>query len=275
MTLIELVQSLLASMESDEVDSINDTVEGYNVALLCRDVFYDACTDLALDEQDRTVHLVSAANINTPTLFTVPPNVTKLYWVKYNQSDPLDINPTFPLFMTVQYVCFPDFLTNQQALRQDTLASAGGDVAEQTIVDKSGNSFPIPYRTNAFPQFYTTFDNNSVLFDSYRQDIESTMQSSNTLCAARIFPEFQLADTFVPPFDSNQFAYYRNKCKVQAFAEFKQMPHQVAIENTKRQKQVVVRDRDRVDNRPAVLKLQARYGRRGGWTNNTINYNGN
>jgi hypothetical protein len=43
MTLLEIVQDVLNDMDSDEVNSISDTVEATQIANICRSVYYYDC----------------------------------------------------------------------------------------------------------------------------------------------------------------------------------------------------------------------------------------
>lgn len=49
-TLLEMVQLILSSIDGEEVNSIDDTVEANQVALIVKSVYYDMLSDISLPE---------------------------------------------------------------------------------------------------------------------------------------------------------------------------------------------------------------------------------
>ena len=57
LTLLDIVQRTLSSMDSDAVDSYTDTVESEEVAYIVRDTYYDMITNLQVPEHRKLVTL--------------------------------------------------------------------------------------------------------------------------------------------------------------------------------------------------------------------------
>lgn len=89
-TLLNMVQNILSAMSSDEVNSIGDTVESMQVALIIQNKYYDivARGDLELDEQ--LFQLTPSDNLLTPTLMYVPAGVSRISWLQYYDTNPED-----------------------------------------------------------------------------------------------------------------------------------------------------------------------------------------
>lgn len=247
-----MVQSLLASMDSDEVNSISDTVESYDLAILLRDLYYEMVVELNLPEHTGLFELTASGNIAKPTLMTVPTSVSRLDWIKYDHKITTDTNSRFE---TVFFVPFQDFLARQQSLQNET-----ADVGSMDVLS-NGEVFPIMYKTNAFPTCYTTVGDNQLVFDSFNEDEDATLQKSKTMCFGVFYPTFELVDTYTPSMDAVQFPYFLNRAKERAFVEKKQITNDEAKTSARRQK-IVLQKRKYKTPTESALMTTPRYGRK-------------
>lgn len=234
-TLLEIVQSILSAMDSDEVDSISDTVESYQVALLCKSVFYDIATDLNLPEHNGLFELDASGDNAKPTLMTLPTTVTRLDEIKYDNKATAD---TYKDYRDVLYMEWPDFFRMQAALNQED------ENVGQMNVTHNSETFEIMYRDDRMPSYWSTFDDYQILFDSYDSDEDTTLVKAKTMCQGALYPTFTLSDGAYPDISPHQFSYYVNKCKTRAFAELKQAQNPESIAETRRQK-VILQKRSR------------------------------
>jgi len=253
-TLLAGVQEVLSSLDSDEVNSINDTVESYQVALIFKSVYYDIFNDLDLIEHETNVGLEASTDSDQQVLMTMPDNVTRISWIKYDNKDTGETNPNY---LDVTYLPFEEFISMQQALRNDTT-----NVDSMTITGDNDDTFSVMYRTNAHPSWYTFYDNHSIIFDALDETVDTTLQQSKFLCMGHVYPEFSLVDEFVPDLDPTQFRYYLHRCKIRAFAELKQAPNQEAASEARRQKIITQKRKHSIATRAAIFDLPARYGRK-------------
>ena len=252
-TLLEIVQEMLSSMSSDEVNSINDTVESNSIALIAKSVYYDCATDLKVPELE-TLFQLEATDGDTPVVMTLPNNVMHVNWIKYDIKDEDD---TYPNFRVVEFLNFEDFLARSQGLRENT---SGIDSLD--FEPDNGSSFEIIYKTDTMPMFYTCVDDFTLLFDAIDSDVDTTaLLKAKTMCHGTLYPDFLLEDDFVPVYDHNQFPYYLNRIKVRAWAELKDMANQEAAGEARRQKIVTQKTSRDLPNEPAIFSLP-RYGRR-------------
>jgi hypothetical protein len=253
-TLLEMVQEILQSMESDEVNSIDDTVESYAVAVLIRSVFYDLAIDLGLPEHEGLFELIASGDSTKPVLMTVPSGVSLVRNIKYNNKL---TSETYANYKEVSFKNFEDFLVDQT-----TLTGQSSNVGQMTFTS-NGDSFEVMYRTDKMPQFYTTMDDNQLIFDSYDSTEDTTLQKSKTMCMGVIYPTFDLTDNFTPDIDPPQFSLLKNRAKVRAFAELKQAQNAEAAGEARRQKIIVQKRKETISTEPFMFKVPRRFGRVG------------
>lgn len=252
-TVLELVQAILSAMDSDEVNSIGDTTESYQIALLLRDVYYDLAVDLKLSEHEGLIPLMSSGDSTKPLLVTLPENAAKIYDIKYNNQG---ITDPEPWYNEVTFIPLQEFINRQNGLSSTAVNSAVGVMS----VTLNGVTYTFPYYKNAMPQFYTHLDTTNILFDSFDNTVDSTIVTSKILSTGRMYPTFTISDSFVPQLDASQFSYFRNKAMVRAFNNFKQTMNQEAMSETRRQKIALQSNRDRTEDTPAIYNAP-RYGR--------------
>lgn len=251
MTLLEMVQHILSAMGSDEVSSYDDTVESYQVALTIKQAFYDAAVELGLPEHDSLYELVASGDSAKPTLMTLPSTATRLDKILYDNKTATD---AYSRMVEVQYMAFNDFLRMQTALSTET-----SDVGEMAYTN-NGQSFNIMYADNRHPRYYTTTDDNSLIFDSYDSTVDTTLQASKTMAEGSVYPSFSLSNSAYPDLDPTQFPYLLAKAKTRAFNELKQQPNAESAAEARKQK-IVVQKRKQSIQKDAPIFGVARYGR--------------
>jgi hypothetical protein len=250
-TLLELVQTILSSMDSDEVNSISDTVESNQVALLVKSVFFDLASDFDLPEHKTLFELTASGSSLRPTLMMIPDNVKNIDWVKYNNK--LDAE-THSNYKDVTYLELTRFLEMVNRFRSET------NIGTMDITNNS-ETFEILFRTDKHPTYYTSLDDDILIFDSYFSDDDTTLQKSKTMCSGSIYPVFTLSDGFTPDLNMTQFALLLNACKERAFVELKQMENVNAARESRRQRIINQYQKQRAEKIPAIYTAP-RYGRR-------------
>lgn len=94
MTLLEMTQEILSSLDSDEVNSIGDTVEAQQVAKIIKRKYYDILARGSLPEQEVLFQLVGSADAELPVLMTMPEGTSRINWIKYFDANPADSSNT-------------------------------------------------------------------------------------------------------------------------------------------------------------------------------------
>jgi hypothetical protein len=250
-TLLELTQLILSSMDSDEVNSITDTVESVQVTTILKNVFYDMATELDLPEHETLFELTASGDNTKPAIMTIPTDVTKLTSIKYDNAATAD---TYVDWKDVTFITYREMMSRSMSLREET-----SNVGSQ-IVAGNGESHEFLFRTNAHPTVYTTFDDYTLIFNSYDITEDTTLQASKTVCTGAVYPVFNITDTFAPDLDPTQFAYFIQKAKTRAHFEMRQVDHSEAALETRRQKIGIQSKKRRTENKTALQRVQ-RYGR--------------
>lgn len=252
LTLLEMVQHILSAMGSDEVDSYSDTVESYQIALLIKQVFYDAAVELNLPTHNGMFELNASLDPALPTLMTVPTGALRVDTVHYDNKTATD---TYSQMVQCDYLPFEDFRFMQTALQQEP-----SNVGEMTV-SSNGETFPVMYATNRFPRYYTTVGENTVLFDAYDSTVDTTLQKSKTMVQGVVYPTFTLSDSAYPDLDPSQFPYLLAKAKTRAFNEIKQTANQESASEARRQKIVLQKRKHLIKKVDPIYELP-RYGRK-------------
>jgi hypothetical protein len=125
---------------------------------------------------------------------------------------------------------------------------------------QSGFDYHLKYMNDRQPSYATLISNFFMLFDSYDNTQDSTLQGSKTMIMAQVVPPFQLSDTFVPPLNDHEFPLLLNESKALAFFELKQMPHAMADRELKRQWSVTQKMKS-IDNKPGYFDQLPNFGR--------------
>src|SRR5258708_4208010 len=88
LTLLQLVQSILSSMSSDEVNSIGDTTESMQVANIVQGSYLHVVNRAGLPDQFELFQLNSFTDATQPVMMTRPDNIAKMEWIKYFNTNP-------------------------------------------------------------------------------------------------------------------------------------------------------------------------------------------
>src|SRR5205085_12243106 len=86
-TLLDMTQTILSSLGSDEVDSISDTTESMQVAGIIKTTYYNIVNRLDLPNHYQFIQLDPSLDATKPVLMYVPAGITKIEWLKYFNSN--------------------------------------------------------------------------------------------------------------------------------------------------------------------------------------------
>jgi hypothetical protein len=224
-TLLELTQAVLSSMDSDEVNSINDTVESQQVVEVIKTVYDDIISRGDLQSNKTLFNLVPSGDITKPVLMTKPEGLDRVEWIKYNRMLVTEVDP---LWNEMTFLSPGDFIEYTHNFNPSQ-----SDVGSFDYI-ADGNVITFAYKNDSSPQYYTTIDDNTIIFDSYDSEVSSTLEASKTLAFGPRATSFVASDDFEPALQPNQFALLLNEAKSLAWAELKQTAHAKAEQSAKR-----------------------------------------
>ncbi len=211
MTLLELVQDVLNDMDSDEVNSISDTVEATQIANVCRSVYYDVITTVDLPEHTELMTVTGLSNSTRPN-FMDANNITEIKELRYNVSETAGQIE----YSLINYLPPDEFI--QRIVKRDTSSS------EIILVTDPTSGISLPIDNSRMPSYYTSFDDRYLCFDSYKSSVDSTLQTSKTMVLGIKLPAFTMTDASVPDMDDTIFPYYLAEVKSRALSLLKGGP---------------------------------------------------
>lgn len=249
-SLLDMTQTILSSMSGEEVNSISDTTESRQVAEIIRTAYFNIIARTNLPEHRELVQLVASTDADSPVLMLRPDNVGRIDWIKYNKSitEEPEIN-TEPQFEYVTILPLEQFLDMVHRF----------DIEQDNVDSFTLNDNRFYFANDAHPMYCTVVGDYYFVFDSYNSEFDTTLQSSKTLCAAEILPSFEMDNSFVPDLDTQQFPLLLNEAKSLAFFELKQMPHEKAEQESRRQWRTLQRVKH--VNRPSDFDKLPNFGR--------------
>ena len=236
MTLLEMTQDILSDMDSDEVNSINDSVESLQVAQIIKTTYYNIIDGRDYDFLYELFQLESSGTSSRPTHMKLPENIIDLKYIKYNTRKSTD---TKDKYLKIKYLMPEDFMEIV-----DKRDSSKSNVT--VITDPTGISINV--KNDKAPEYFTSFDDENLVFDSYDSVVDTTLQNSKTQCHGKRSVAFTLLDTFTPDLPAQMFSYLLAEAKSTAFVTLKQVANAKAEQVSTSQKRRMSQDAWRLKN---------------------------
>lgn len=222
-TLLSMVQSILSDMDSEEVNSIDDTVEAQQIASVIQDTFFNMIAARVIPEHKQLLQITSLSDSARPTHFKYPDNVKEIENLFYNTATS-GANYTEVYF--VEPLEFLSRMDETNGLRVDTVAG----------------STPIYVRQDRMPSYYTSFDDLHIVMDAYNSTVEATLQQSKTRAYGTVYPSFTISDSFEPDLDDTLLPYLLAEAKSTCFSLFKSGSDPKVEQSARRLKSYVQND---------------------------------
>jgi hypothetical protein len=371
LSLLELTQTILSSLNSDQVNSISDTPESVQVAECIKTTYMNMLGRYDMPEHNQLCQLTPSGSEAQPVLMTRPEGTSRIEWIKYYDTNPADSST----FMADQYGAYsnqhdtntdlssggsgwstPSTTSNTIATGTQTFTVAGGltiNVADSatayygipgfggvsmsgvvasysgttlvltitsvmgtgtytnwTIVNASSppvgpgykevrilpvhefirrtqqfnltdsdvsnfqlgvtnadtglfQNFIFNFRTDRQPETCCILSNYYIIFDSFDNTQDTTLQQDKSMALCWVVPAWQMTDTFIPNLQDQQVPLLLNDAKSLAFFEIKNQPHQKAEEEVSRQL-VSLQKWKAIADHPSYFEELPDFGRRGG-----------
>lgn len=206
-----MVQDILSPLGSDNINSVTDTNEAQDVARILRDVYNEMVANDEVPLHRRMIQLTALGDSSKPNYLQVPTATRHIELFKYNKALTVSGDPEFK---EVLYKTPEDFLR----LVHSRQAS---DTNVETIIDFSNVKLFI--LNDVHPTYWTTFDDNYIVTDSFYSPVESTLQESKSMVYAQVTPDFELTnDDFVPVLNDEAFPLLLAEAKAVASVTLKQ-----------------------------------------------------
>lgn len=192
MSLLDMTQNILSAMDGDNVNSIDDTMEAQQVATIIQECYYDLMASREWPFLQGLTQLVGLGDTANPTKMQIPEGVNKVSWIKYNKKDVCYLQPFE----------FRSMIVNRVAL--------------SGVVDADG------YGLNHDPEYWTTYDDKYIWFDSRDSSLDSTLMQSKSDAYVLNVASWTHEDAFTPDIPEKFFPTLLAEAKATAFINLKQ-----------------------------------------------------
>lgn len=221
LTLLSMVQDILNDMDSDEVNSIDDTIEAQQVAQIIKSSYFEMIDHRNWPHLKKMVQLDASDEVIKPNYLILPERIKELIFFRYKAT----------VGTTTQYsdIIFkhPDDFLRMVSSRTTS------NLNIETITDYSGVQLFI--LNNKEPQYWTSFDDTHIVCDSYNKVVDDVLRKEKTQCMAYMDPLWLMDDDFIPDLPGEAFSALLEEAKSTAFMYVKQMPNQKAEQKATRQ----------------------------------------
>jgi hypothetical protein len=191
--------------------------------------------------------MVSYSSSARPTHFSFPNRVKNIEFLDYNVSEAVG---------GVEYKRLTYLEPDEFFGLSDNRNSLAANVVQ--VNDVQADSILL-IRNDVMPEYYTSFDDENVVLDSYKASVDSTLTSAKTRAYGTKYPTFDaFSDSFIPDIDDVMFPYLLAEAKSTAMSLFKSGADPKIEQSARRQKVYVQNDMHKVNKgRP-----KNNYGRR-------------
>lgn len=222
-TLLEIVQDVLNDLDADQVNSIDDTIESQQVAQIAKSCFNEMLSNRDWPHLKQLGQLEASGDLSKPTHMKLPSGIKKTEWISY---DKRKLGQTKLDFKTIKYLYPDEFL--------DTVNRRNSDNTNiTTVLDYSGT--PVLVLNDKPPQYWTSFDDENIVFDAYDKTVDDTLKKNKTQVFFIREVSWLSSDDFIPDLPEEAFAAFVEEVKSTAFLVLKQMPNQKAEMKANRQ----------------------------------------
>lgn len=210
MTLLQIVQRVLDALGSDSVSGITETIEAQRISEEARITYYE------LMERDEWPHLVQLLQLEAlgdtdyPNYLKIPQNVTRITNFKYETTEADEDQREFTTLCYLAPQAFLDYVQKRNSDDDNVITVTDPSLVDMFII----NDQP--------PMYYTTFDDEYIVTDAYDSEIENTLQATRSVVMAKIMPNWEVSNDFVPDMPDQMFSTYVAEVTAACFTYLKQ-----------------------------------------------------
>lgn len=228
MTILDMVQDILSDMDSDEVNSITDTTEAFQVASIIRQAYYEIIARKDWDFLTIPVPLLSAGQPSfLPTSLIIDENYSRIEYVAYNRKEKSTDPDKYERLTYLYPDEFYDYCNRRDSSESNVFKTPGLNVLLL-------NDQP--------PTYWTSLQEDSIItFDSWVSSWTTSVIGEEAQCYATVTPPWTMENLFVPVLPGEMFPALLAEAKSIAFNALVQSPNAKAEQQATRQYEMMVR----------------------------------
>lgn len=251
LTVRDVVVTYMERTSGFPIDSITDLDESMQVASVARDVFYEFLQlypNLAVQQKDRT--LDSLGDSTRPNYLVLPDKINNMREsvFYYNIAEGGDETVSYKRIHYVTPLEFLERTAHYSDQDPDTEVVTGLDGVKMVVLN------------DTMPDFFTSFDDKHLVFNSYDSSIDTTLQASKSRVVSNELPVWVMEDDFLIPIPDHLTSTYLNMVLDQAYNDIRQERNALIAQKARRDRIKLQQDSARVGSGGRTKKT---YGRRG------------
>ena len=223
-TLLEIVQDISNDIDTDFVNSINDTAEAQQIAQIVKSTYDAMMSNRNWPHTARLVKITPSGDSQKPNIMYLDETIKELISVYYNKAK---LGETRLRFEPVKYIEPDDMLR--------VMYNRNSDEANITQVVDGQQIYLV--RNDKHPEYFTSFNDSTLVFDSFDSEVDSTLQQSKTQVRAYVKPSFIVADDTIPDLPEEAFSYLIEEAKSKSAIKLAQKEDPKAEQESRRQNQ--------------------------------------
>lgn len=217
--LLSMVQRILESRDAQEINSIQDTREAMQVANIVKETYEHLMYVRDIKAKNNLLTLHSMSDLKHPTYLQFKDDIAQVDMIKY-------FNKDSGRYTDLQYLKPEEFINRSFMLNPRE---------PYVVMVKDYTDVMLYVRNDKGPQFWTSFDDNHIVLDSWDSSVEDTIEEENTVSYGVKIPQFILEDDFVPDLAPQHFPLLLSKSKVMAAMELDREYDQMEDDRARKQ----------------------------------------
>lgn len=223
-TVLEFVQDILSYMEADIVNDVGETEESEMVLNVLENTFFDIVHEFEFPHKQLNFQLDPSGTTSQPTHMKLPGGISRVEQILYDKLDEAG-DPTN--YEHVQHMEPKEFMYLINSRNSS-------DSEVDKVTDDSGVTFLIMNDRN--PTYWTSFDDETIVFDSYDQNLDSWLQNSKTWCVGWQRPVWSNDNDHKPDLPEHMEQYFFNEACSLAYVNYKQVSNAKVEQRAQRQR---------------------------------------
>jgi len=216
-TLLQIVKNTLEAMDSDPIDTIfmadGGTEESEQIANFASQLYSYMYSVFEWPNSKVLLQLEPISDNTKPNYLQLPDNAGDVEWIKYREANVTWLTPEE----------FVDFLNQRNTITKDSAGVESDNLADNTEIIISYEDIPLYIKYDSNPTYYTSFDGKKLVFDSYDDTNEDTLQNSNSIAYLSRTNTFLVADTFEPDLPDHLLPLFQAELNREAHLRLKQV----------------------------------------------------
>ena len=213
LTLLQVINYYMDHTDGFRISTIDDGIESQQVASIAEKVFYDLNNDVFGNSKlESLVQLEALADNLKPNYLKLPDDALDIRndVVMYNISNDIaNIE-----MVEITYLSPLEFL--------NLIGTKKAKTTNQVVTDFGGYRMTID--NNKAPQYYTSFDDSYLVFDSFDSSIDSTLQQSKSGVVTQVQKTFTKTDNYIIDLPEWFHTTYLNQVMAEASAALREEP---------------------------------------------------